>query len=106
MHINSIKELSVEYLNKNPIAEEIVEDISEKLAFTLSPIINLLNPHTILINGEINDFGKNFYAKLSKKIIENSLESSLSKLKIKPAKLGDLSAAQGAISMVFNKLYN
>ncbi len=59
LHINSIKELSVEYLNKNPIAEEIVEDISEKLAFTLSPIINLLNPHTILINGEINDFGKN-----------------------------------------------
>ena len=106
LHINSIKELSVEYLNKNPVAEEIVEDISEKLAFTLSPIINLLNQHTILINGEINDFGKNFYAKLSKKIIENSLESSLSKLKIKPAKLGDLSAAQGAISMVFNKLYN
>ena len=50
--------------------------------------------------------GKNFYSKLSKKITENSLESSLSKLKIKPTKLGDLSAAQGAISMVFNKLYN
>lgn len=106
LHISTLKELAQEFTNKNPVAATIVEDITEKLAFIMSPIINLLNPHTILINGEINGLGKNFYAKLNKIIKENSLEISLTKLKIKSTKLGDLSAAQGAISLVFNKLYN
>lgn len=104
--INSVQDLCNEYLLKNPISEKIINELSEKVALALSPIINLLNPHTILINGEINACGKNFYTKLGKKIVENSLESSLSKLKIKPTKLGDLAAAHGAITMLFQRLYN
>lgn len=106
LKINSIQDLYHEFTKKNPAAEDIMNSLSEKLALTISPIINLLNPHVILINGDINYLGKTFYNKLEKKIVENSLESSLSKLKIKPAKLGDFGAAQGAISMLFQELYN
>lgn len=104
--INNMKELVYEFQLKNPVAEKIIDDFCEYLANSLSAIVNLLNPHTILINGEINNSGKVFYAILEEKIKENSLESALSKLKIKPSELGESSAAQGAISMIFQKLYN
>lgn len=106
LKINNIQELMYEFQIKNPLAEKIIGDYCEYLANSLSAIVNLLNPHMILINGEINNSGKDFYTILEEKIKENSLESALSKLKIKSSKLGEASAAQGAISMIFQKLYN
>lgn len=106
LDVKSIEEFGKAFMEKNPKAIKVVEELCEKLAFSLSSIINLLNPHMILINGEVNKLGKGFYSLIEKNIMENSLETSLSKLRLKPAKLGDMAAAKGAISVLFENLYN
>lgn len=105
LSVENVEELLREFEAKNPKAIEFVEVLCEKLAFSLGSIVNLLNPHTILINGEINIFGKKLYTLIEKNILENSLDVSLEKLKVKPTKLGDYSACKGAISVLFENLY-
>lgn len=105
LEIETLQELSELYNEGNINAQNLVEHICKKLSFSLSSIINLLNPHTILINGKINKLGKNLYKLIEDDIKENSLEDSLSKLKVKPSKLGDIAAAKGAISLLFENIY-
>lgn len=106
LEISNIDEFGRAFLEKDPKAMRVVEELCEKLAYSLSSIINLLNPHTILINGEVNKLGKGFYTLIERNILENSLETSLSKLRVKPARLGDIAAAKGAITVLFENLYN
>ncbi len=101
LNIKDFNDLKNEFNNKNPQCELLVDELINKLSSVILPTVNLLNPNIILINGNINSLGKDFYKKLTLKLNNNSII----KIKIKPSKLGDSSASLGAVSMIFNDIY-
>jgi N-acetylglucosamine repressor len=89
----------------NPPSLEIIDDIAENLGYSLSFLINLLNPKLIILVGEINSCGEFFYEKLKSKINQYSLKTSTTNLEILPSKLGYDAGTVGATILVYENLF-
>ncbi len=101
----TIKDICRLALNGNPKALEIIDDIAENLGYSLSFLINLLNPKLIILVGDINFSGELFYKKLKSKINQYSLKTSTTNLEILPSKLGDDAGTVGAAILVYENLF-
>jgi len=76
------------------------EEFGKHLAFTLVPIINLLDPEILIVGGSISANWKFFSKSLDKTIRENIFEQPSKNIIIEKSELGELATLIGAASLV------
>lgn len=76
------------------------EEFGKHLAFTLVPIINLLDPEILIVGGSIAANWKFFFKSLDKTIRENTFEQPSKNIIIEKSELGELATLIGAASLV------
>ncbi|UUV17775.1 ROK family protein [Fusobacteria bacterium ZRK30] len=101
----SIEKICDLALSGDKFSLNILEEIAENLGYSLSFLVNLLNPKVIIIVGEINSGGELFYKKLMNRVKKYSLKTSTLDLKIIPSKLGSDAATIGATTLVYENLF-
>lgn len=84
----------------NQVANKIIQEAVDMLAFALGAVINLINPQLIIIGGGVADAPENLLLEpLRKKLPEYTLPESIDGLKIIKAKLGYDAGVIGAIAL-------
>ena len=101
----SIKKICDLALDGDKFSISLLEEVAEHLGYSLSFLVNLLNPKVIIIVGEINSGGELFYKKLMNRVKKHSLKTSTSDLIIIPSKLGSDASTIGATTLVYENLF-
>lgn len=88
--------LSYALKNKDPVAEEIWENVGKKIGIVLAGVVNLLNPELIIIGGGISQVGEFLFKTIRETLRERAMSIPKEKVKIVSAKLKDNAGIIGA----------
>lgn len=92
----TIKKLFAAAKQNDEVALEVIKKTAYYLGIGLAGIMNLLNPETVIIGGGITDGGAGFVEKVTDNIKKFAFSSSVEKLKVKKAALGNQAGFVGA----------
>ena len=92
----SIKKLFAAARKKDRLALEVVEETARLLAIGLSGVINLLNPHLLVIGGGVADGGAGFVEIVAAEVKARSFDSAIENLRVVKATLGNSAGFIGA----------
>ncbi|MFB9056892.1 ROK family protein [Mariniflexile ostreae] len=84
------------FLEGQPLAVQVVEQVSTYIALGISGYVNALNPSKIIIGGGISSAGEFFIDMIRSKVAEFALKESLENVSIEGAKLGNSAGFVGA----------
>lgn len=110
-HISSAESLTFEILKeciieKDEFSQDIMAVVGRYLGIGLSNLINIFDPHLIVIGGELVTLFDIIKPILMKEIEKRVKMFPMENIKIVPSKLGELSGAYGASAIVFKRLFN
>jgi glucokinase len=93
----TIKDIMVQFRERDPLATGIVQKHVDYLATGLAAVVHLFNPDAIIIGGGIADGGGRDYIKMIKSSLEKRvIPDSMNKMKIAKARLGNKAGFIGA----------
>lgn len=84
------------FLEHQPLAVNVVDEISKNIALGIAGYINVLNPSKVIIGGGISGAGDFFIDLIRNKVGEFALKESLENISIEKAKLGNDAGFMGA----------
>ncbi len=85
---------------------EVVDDTAHILAVGINNIINILNPQTVVIGGEIIKLGKILLDKVKAYLSEIELKPNLKRVKIRFSSVGTNSVTLGGAKYVLDTIWN
>lgn len=103
--IKKLKDFFINLEEKNDMALEVWNDYIEYLALGIQNIIMILDPHYVILGGEISQLEDEFINQLKEKIYVKNIFYGLDDVKIIKSKLGDNSSILGASLLPMQKLF-
>lgn len=98
------KDIFIAAANNDPVAQEIIQEMTHFLGLGLANLINTLNPELIVIGGGVARAGELLFNPLREKALAYSLEAAAQAVKIVPAQLGNDAGSIGAGAVVLQEL--
>jgi glucokinase len=90
------------YRQKDPLAEEIMEQAQKALIVGFASLINLYNPCRLILGGGLMDGLPEMISMIEKGIRETALKAATQSLEIMPARLGKEVGVIGSAAAIFN----
>ena len=90
------------YRQKDPLAEEIMEQAQKALISGFASLINLYNPCRLILGGGLMDGLPEMISMIEKGIRETALKAATQSLEIMPARLGKEVGVIGSAAAIFN----
>jgi N-acetylglucosamine repressor len=90
---------------KNPIAVSCLERGAKRLGIKIAFLVNLLNPHVVVIGGGFEEAGEDFLNKVSLTVKDWAFREMTEDLKIIYSQLRENAVALGAASLVMQRLF-
>ena len=96
--------ISSAFKDKDPLANQLIEDTERYLSSGIVSIVNAFNPCLIILGGGIIENLPELVSLVEQRIREHALEAAVKNLKIVQAALGGHAAVIGAAAMAKNKI--
>jgi glucokinase len=96
---NEAKFLKAALENKDSVAEEILENTADDLAFALSHVIHLFHPEIIVLGGGLSLVGEPLRAAVERRLERFLMKAFVPRPKICLAKLGEDAVPIGALEL-------
>jgi N-acetylglucosamine repressor len=88
------------------LALEVIKDNARTLAYGINNVINLINPQTIVIGGEIEELGPVFLEQVKEYLAEIGLKPNTSKVNIRYSNLKGNTSTLGGTRYLLNTVFN
>lgn len=92
--------------NGDELSISLLNDLSKKLAWGLSILIQLYNPELIVLNGPLAKAQQYVLVPIQQTLNQYCLESILNNVKIEISEMGEHSGLKGVAVMVFQKIFS
>jgi predicted NBD/HSP70 family sugar kinase len=115
----TIKEVSKNDLNKintdvisyaaemgDKLALEVIKENAGKLAFGINNVINLFNPQTIVIGGEVTKYGLSFLEEVKRQLHEIELKPNIPKINVRYSKLKENACTLGGACYMLDTIFH
>ncbi len=106
-NINNVDLKSVFIANRanDPIARSALNLAAKRLGMKIAFLVNLLNPEVVIIGGGLEDAGEEFLSTVNSTVKEWSFRETTEGLGIVYSELRENAVAQGAASLVMQKVF-
>jgi predicted NBD/HSP70 family sugar kinase len=81
------------------VAVRLMEDFARHIGVAVSNIVNLVNPHRIVVGGQIAAVGETLLAPLRTEVRQRAVPAATRRLRIERARWGDYSEVYGAVHL-------
>lgn len=98
-------EIYERYKNSDEFSKILVEEIAVTLAKGLVPLVNILNPHSIILNGEINRGGEILYKFIKKELKKRTFGNLNELLEIRCTFHENESVHKGCANLVLTNFF-
>lgn len=100
-----LKSVFIAGRSNDPVALEALGMAAKRLGIKIAHLVNLLNPEVVVIGGGLEEAGEDFLNKVTQVVREWAFREATHDLKIVYAQLRENSVAQGAASLVTQKIF-
>jgi N-acetylglucosamine repressor len=90
---------------KDEIALSAIERAAKRLGIKIAYLVNLLNPQVVVIGGGFEEAGEEFLNKVTQTIKDWAFRQATDNLKITYSQLKENAVAQGAASLIMQKIF-
>jgi glucokinase len=87
------------------LAGEVVREAADYLGIAVANLLNLFDPHMIILSGDIAAHATLFIARLVDTVRRRALSGSLNSVEIVPGLLGNRAAAIGAATLAIDRFF-
>jgi len=89
----------------NAVASQAVREAGRLLGRVLASMVNILNPDTIIVGGDVAEAGEQLLAGVREVVYKRSTALATSRLQVLPSSLGDRAGITGAAAMVIEHVF-
>jgi predicted NBD/HSP70 family sugar kinase len=82
------------------LARQVISDAAERLGLAVAGLLNLINPHTVVLGGELATLGDALLHPLRARVQERSVWTAVATSRIVASELGERDVALGAATQV------
>lgn len=100
-----LKSIFIAGRTKDPVASEALAKAAKRLGIKIAYLVNLLNPEVVVIGGGLEEAGEEFLNKVNQTVREWAFREATQDLKIGYSQLKENAVAQGAASLVTQKIF-
>ncbi len=100
-----LKSVFIAARSKNPVAAASLERAAKRLGVRVAYLVNLLNPEVVVIGGGLEEAGDDFLNTVTQTVKDWAFREVTKDLKIVYSQLRENAVAQGAASLVTEKLF-
>ena len=90
---------------KDEIAQFALERAARRLGIKIAHLVNLLNPQAVVIGGGFEEAGEEFLNKVNQTVRDWAFRQATDNLKITYSQLKENAVAQGAASLIMQKIF-
>ncbi len=101
-----IEDLYKLYKNGDRIVTKNVEKNAEYVGIGISNTIKMFNPELVIIHGAVIRFGENYLEKIKESVSRNTFPRVKENYNIKFSEMGENVGIVGAVSIVFDNIFN
>jgi predicted NBD/HSP70 family sugar kinase len=102
----SVQDIENAALEGDPLALQVIREAAEHLGTAVAGLLNLMNPSTVVLGGDLSRLGELLLAPLRESVRSRTLVTSVAAADILVSQLGPRSVAVGAATLVLKAALN